>query len=1220
MAKLDFPSFEKHLSAFDFARLFIDVLGWNRPGAERDWQTDQAGETCFSRRAVAELGGVVALQVVADGGWPDEAQRLRVWKHIAHSHAENLLIFTDRQDKASQSQWYWVKRDKHPETGKPRLTARRHEYFKGQPVDLFASKLQAMVVELAELDANGRLPVLEAARRIASALDVDKTTKKFFTAYQQQHLELLKHIHGIANERDKRWYASVLLNRLMFVWFLQKKFFLDGGNANYLHAKLAQSQQHGTNQFFGEFLNALFFEAFAKPEADRSPESRALTGQIPYLNGGLFLHHKLELDANNISRVGKTLTVADAAFKGIFDLFASFTWHLDDTPGGDADEINPDVLGYIFEKYINQKAFGAYYTRPEITGYLAERSIHHLILERVHEPAMPELGLKEIKFDTVADLLARMDARTALKLVNEVLPSITILDPAVGSGAFLVAALKALINIYYAVVGRAEMGASKELSAWLTAIQRNHASVGYYIKRRIVTDNLHGVDIMEEACEIAKLRLFLAMVSSVRKVEDLEPLPNIDFNILPGNSLVGLMRVDEVEFNQKNTQTSLFAETKPRPFAELLIAKNRKLDTYRHSAEQLGRHVNLRELRDDIDQEMCNANGVMNELLRDQFEKLGVRFEQATWNADKQALGKPAKRPIERRDIDAQTPFHWGYVFDDIVQRRGGFDIILANPPWEVFKPQAKEFFAEHSEVVTKNKMTIKEFEKEQTKLLLNPEVRAAWLEYESRFPHINQYFRAAPEYQRQFAVVDGRKVGADLNLYKLFVERSFHLLRPGGHCGIVIPSGIYTDLGAKGLRDLLFGQTQIEGLFCFENRKEIFEGVHRSFKFVVLTFEKSAQLRLQQMGETNASAPPDDLLAPQAMEAAGSSGTTRFPAAFMRHDVEELARFPAEGALWLEVELIKRLSPDSHSVMEFKTAQDLEIANKLLKYPLLGETVPNAWNLKLHRELHMTDDAPLFRTQSEANALPLVEGKMIHQFEFARQDYKFWVPEAGGRQSLIGRKADDGQALSYQRYRLAHRSIASSTNERTLIASILPPNVFSGNSLNVAFVPEETMEQLMLMALMNSFVLDYHLRQQVSANLNMFYIYQCPVPRLGKKDHSFAPIVHRAARLICTTPEFDDLAQAVGLKSGSPHPSPLPAGEGEVERTAEGTSQSQYGATDPSERARLRAELDGLVAHLYGLTEAEFIHILGTFPLVAEPVKAAALKAWRDVEWGLIA
>lgn len=1208
MAKLDFPAFEKHLAAFDFVRLFIDVLGWNRASAQASWSDDAAGETTFARRTVAELGGVVAIQVVMDAGWPDEQQRMRVWRHIASSHAENLLIFTDQRSGAGMSQWYWVKRDKHPDTGKPRLTSRRHEYFKGQPVDLFASKLQAMVVELSELDASGRLPVLEAARRIAAALDVEKTTKKFFAAYQQQHLALLEHIHGIDNERDKRWYASVLLNRLMFVWFLQKKGFLQDQNGSprfdYLREQLHHSAQRGDNRFYGEFLAALFFEAFAKPEADRSPAALALTGRVPYLNGGLFLPHKLELDADHALRLGKTLHVADAAFKGVFELFASFTWHLDDTPGGDADEINPDVLGYIFEKYINQKAFGAYYTRPEITSYLADRSIHQLILERVYEPAMPELGLKEIKFATVPDLLARMDARTALKLVNQVLPSITILDPAVGSGAFLVAALKSLINVYYAVVGRAELGASAELDKWLKAIRRNHTSVGYYIKRRIVTDNLHGVDIMEEACEIAKLRLFLSMVASVRRVEDLEPLPNIDFNILPGNSLVGLMRVDEVEFNQINTQRGLFSVVKPRPFVELLAAKNRKLDSYRHSAEQLGKHVNLRELRDDIDIEMRDANGVMNELLRDQFEKAQVRFEEATWDNAKQQLGKPKKRPIETQDIQAQTPFHWGYVFDDIVQKRGGFDIILANPPWEVFKPQAKEFFAEYSDVVSKNKMTIKEFEKEQATLLQNAEVRAAWLAYESRFPHMSQWFRAAPEFKHQSAVVGGKKTGSDINLYKLFVERSFHLLRAGGHCGIVIPSGIYTDLGAKGLRDLLFGQTQIEGLFCFENRKEIFEGVHRSFKFVVLTFQKASTARLQTAGERNASAPPDDLLAALAVEAqGGATGTTRFPAAFMRHDVAELDRFPHEGALWLEVELIKRLSPDSHSVMEFKSAMDVQVVEKMLRFPLLGEEIEGVWSAKMMREFDHTAEEvrDLVLGKPAAETMPLLEGKMIWQFDADYAEPQYWLQKTKATAWMKKKKADESGRPFADAYRVAFRRQSASTNERTLITTVIPKRLHDDNL--ATFMPRDysgaslsnEKERVYLCALLNSYCIDFCIRSRVTTNLNFFFLEQLPVPRLSESAPQFEPIVQRAARLICTTPEFDALALSVGLTS------------------------HQDGATDPTERAKLRAELDGLVAHLYGLSEEEFTHILGTFPLVAQPVKVAAHNAYRDVERGLI-
>ncbi|MGM9425033.1 Eco57I restriction-modification methylase domain-containing protein [Hydrogenophaga sp. MI9] len=1170
MAQLNFLAFEEHLKAFDFQRLFVDVLGWNRPAAGRDWQADHAGDTAYSHRTVAELGGVVALQVVVDGGWPDEAQRLKVWKHVAHSHAENLLIFTNQQTNASQSQWYWVKRDKHPETGKPRLTSRRHDYFKGQPVDLFASKLQAMVVELSELDTAGRLPVLEAARRIQAALDVDKTTKKFFTAYQQQHLELLSHIQGIDNERDKRWYASVLLNRLMFVWFMQKKFFLDGGNADYLRTKLAESQQRGANRFFGEFLKALFFEAFAKPAADRSVDAKALTGQIPYLNGGLFLPHKLELDEQHAIRVGRTLRVADAAFEGIFKLFADFSWHLDDTPRGEADEINPDVLGYIFEKYINQKAFGAYYTRPEITSYLAERSIHQLILERIHEPAMPELGLKEVKFDSVPDLLAKMDARTALRLVNQVLPSITILDPAVGSGAFLVAALKCLINVYYAVVGRAEMGASSELKNWLALIQQDHPSVGYYIKRRIVTDNLYGVDIMEEACEIAKLRLFLSMVSSVRQVEHLEPLPNIDFNILPGNSLVGLMRVDEHEFDAKYRQGDMFRKS----FRELVDEKNRRLDNYRHAADAVGRDTDLRALRDDIDTALQEANQVLNELVHDRFSELNIKYEEATWDAVARDLGKPKKRAVKREDIEAQAPFHWGYVFDDIMQRRGGFDVILANPPWEGFKPQAKEYFAPFSEKISKKNMSIKEFEVEQARLLQYEDIRAGWLAYQSRFPHMSAYFRSAADYQYQSAVVGGKRTGSDINLYKLFTERCFALLRDGGHCGIVIPNGIYKDLGATGLRNMLFDHAQVDSIIALANERFIFEEVDHRVCFAFLTFEKGGNT--QSLRATFRINP---------REAIAADDFTSF--------VEN-----ADNFIELSAAMIGAMNAETRSVLEFRSAADVSIVDKMLAFPALGEKREGVWNLKLTNEFHMTNDSKLFHTEPADGRLPLYEGRMIHQFTSDQAPPKYWIEETEGRASILGTKAKTAptEKLGYESARFAFREIARSTDARTMIASMLPPRVFANHKLMVG--RPESMSgpvALYVLGIVNSVTFDYLIRQQVASSISMYAFYQMPVPRLMETDLKLKAISARAARLVCTSPPFDELARQCGLES------------------------HREGAHDPSGRARLRAELDGLVAHLFGLNEEELAHIFKSFPLVPEPAKVAALNAWRDVKKGLI-
>ena len=196
---------------------------------------------------------------------------------------------------------------------------------------------------------------------------------------------------------------------------------------------------------------------------------------------------------------------------------------------------------------------------------------------------------------------------------------------------------------------------------------------------------------------------------------------------------------------------------------------------------------------------------------------------------------------------------------------------------------------------------------------------------------------------------------------------------------------------------------------------------------------------------------------------------------------------------------------------------------------------------------------------------------------------------------------------LDYQAFRLAFRDIARNTDTRTLICTIIP-RTFHGNNLPTLKVFDAEGKrvitdptQLFLCAVWNSFAIDWVLRQKVTTTINFFYLYQLPVPRLAATDSKLTPIVSRAARLICTPPEFDDLAKAVGL---SPSTS---------------SGRTEYGITDPAERAKLRAELDGLVAHLYGLTEAEFTHILGTFPLVAQPVKAAALAAFRDVEKGLV-
>src|ERR1017187_10373679 len=219
----------------------------------------------------------------------------------------------------------------------------------------------------------------------------------------------------------------------------------------------------------------------------------------------------------------------------------------------------------------------------------------------------------------------------------------------------------------------------------------------------------------------------------------------------------------------------------------------------------------------------------------------------------------------------------------------------------------------------------------------------------------------------------------------------------------------------------------------------------------------------------------------------------------------------------------------------------------------------------------------------------------MINQFTTTFGKPRYWVRVKEGRQRSIGSAADSGQRIESDCYRVCFRSVARNTDERTMISAILPP-CFFGHSLSAVRVTDAGGNQIVsepvqifLCAIWNSFAVDYLIRAKVAANISFFYIYQIPVPRLNEKDAAFKLIVDRAAKLICTESAFDDLARQLGLRS------------------------HEDGITDPAERARLRAELDGIVANLYGLTEEEFAYILTTFPVVPQQTKDAALAAFKE-------
>jgi hypothetical protein len=453
--------------------------------------------------------------------------------------------------------------------------------------------------------------VLSANRGNTSGY-IERISKRFYDRFQTEHAIFITHIKGITTKADRTSYASLLLTRLMFLYFIQHKGFLDH-DTNYLssHLKIIQDRQDASLNFYRDFLLILFYEGLSKQAY--IPDHAALLGNIPFLNINLFKEHQIEHD--NFS----TIYIPDEAFERIFAFFNTCSWQLDDRPPGNDNELTPGILAYIFEKHINQKQLGAYYTQRDITEYIATSTIIPFIFDAAEQKCPPafvpggpiwqllrgnpdryiypavkqrvELSLPSpitaglndpfrrsewnrpapaafaLPTETWREVVARRQRYQAIRAKLEVgeihcindfitynldmcqfaqdiietceepgllqafyesIAHLTVLDPTCGSGAFLLAALDILEPLYTACFDRLDQ----------------HANRRYLILKSIITANLYGVDIMEEATQICKLRLFLKLLAQVEQPEEIESLPDLDSHIRTGNALIGSVRQD----------------------------------------------------------------------------------------------------------------------------------------------------------------------------------------------------------------------------------------------------------------------------------------------------------------------------------------------------------------------------------------------------------------------------------------------------------------------------------------------------------------------------------------------------------------------------------------------------------------------------------------------------------------------------------------------------
>ena len=433
--------------------------------------------------------------------------------------------------------------------------------------------------------------------------NIEQVTKIFYAAFQAQRSLFLAAIQpdisaSTATNSEHEQYATLLLNRLMFLYFLQKKCLLDN-DINYLSNRLVIIRQiYGEDAFYRCFLLPLFHLGLNQKQ--RSLSVQTLLGSIPYLESSLFAacwHESGSL----------SYQIPDAAFIALFSFFEHYQWRLDESPLQRADELNPDILGYIFEQHVNQQQMGAYYTQEDVTMYIARNTIIPALFDAVsrNQPAIcapdaaiwqslrihPDryidplwqdenmlLGetasewkqrqsacarlrmlLQADKVRTVDDLITynlditgfacdtivQLEDERLLCVFFECLKQLKIFDPTCGSGAFLLSALRVLVPLYEACFTQAEQLNRRKphtheslLSLEKVLERRPGQGRTYAILQWIVRHNLYGVDIMPEAIEICKLRLLLRLLAAVKGRDEIEPVTEIHQHILTGNVLL----------------------------------------------------------------------------------------------------------------------------------------------------------------------------------------------------------------------------------------------------------------------------------------------------------------------------------------------------------------------------------------------------------------------------------------------------------------------------------------------------------------------------------------------------------------------------------------------------------------------------------------------------------------------------------------------------------
>ena len=381
-------------------------------------------------------------------------------------------------------------------------------------------------------------------RRWSDAFNVEKVTKSFyleFRALRDRLVEMLSTENPKnlllavgSNETvqsDLHRYVTRNLGRMLFLWFIQCKGWLNGDTHYLQNLFLKRCRTGGNHNFYRETMIPLFFEAIARKPQDRTEAARSL-GNLPYLNGGLFNQSLFEDRLYGEEREHVNVVLSNEAFDPrahspeaptVLGLLSSYRFTTrESTPDDQSLDPDPELLGKVFENLNeDRKKTGTYYTPREVVRFMCRQALDGYLREvaGVNDETLHGLRLEAIDPAATETRLSQ-EQRTNLR---NALLGVKVCDPAVGSGAFPVGMLQEIVQLLIGIEQSADVAVSiggQLVAEW---------------KEKIITNCLYGVDINPEAVEICHLRLWLSMVIDADRPV---PLPNLDFRFEAGDSLV----------------------------------------------------------------------------------------------------------------------------------------------------------------------------------------------------------------------------------------------------------------------------------------------------------------------------------------------------------------------------------------------------------------------------------------------------------------------------------------------------------------------------------------------------------------------------------------------------------------------------------------------------------------------------------------------------------